>query len=69
MWGSDYPHVEGTWPHTRRFLSEAFVGLPESEVRLMVGENALECYGFERSMLESLAERVGPEATVFATPE
>lgn len=69
MWGSDYPHVEGTWPHTNQFLSKAFVGLPENEVRRMVGENALECYGFDRSILEPLAARVGPEPTAFATAE
>lgn len=66
MWGSDYPHVEGTWPHTGRFLNQAFVGLPEAEVRLMVGDNALECYGFERSVLEPIAARVGPELAEFA---
>ncbi len=65
MWGSDYPHVEGTWPHTKKFLNDAFVGLPESEVRQMVGENAVECYGFDRRELESIAQRVGPEATAF----
>src|SRR5262249_11433110 len=24
MWGSDFPHAEGTWPHTREKLREAF---------------------------------------------
>jgi predicted TIM-barrel fold metal-dependent hydrolase len=61
MWGSDYPHVEGTWPHTKRFLSEAFEGLPDGDVRRMVGENAVECYGFDRAALAPIAERVGPE--------
>jgi predicted TIM-barrel fold metal-dependent hydrolase len=62
MWGSDYPHVEGTWPYTKKFLNRAFVGLPEHEVRRMVGENAIECYGFDVSELAPIAERVGPEA-------
>jgi predicted TIM-barrel fold metal-dependent hydrolase len=61
MWGSDYPHVEGTWPYTRQFLKDAFTGIPEHEVRQMVGENAAECYGFDRSILDSLAQRIGPE--------
>jgi predicted TIM-barrel fold metal-dependent hydrolase len=67
MWGSDYPHVEGTWPHTGRFLSQAFADLPENEIRRMVGENALECYGFDRSLLEPIAERVGPDTADFQT--
>ncbi|MCP4905152.1 MAG: amidohydrolase family protein [bacterium] len=62
MWGSDYPHVEGTWPLTKKFLSEAFAGLPEGDVRRMVGENAIECYGFDAAELAPIAERVGPEA-------
>ena len=24
MWGSDYPHPEGTWPRTRQHMEEAF---------------------------------------------
>src|SRR5262249_47870743 len=44
MWGSDYPHPEGTWPHTKERLRQAFAGVPAREVRLMVGENALQCY-------------------------
>ncbi len=26
MWGSDYPHLEGTWPHTQERLAEIFGG-------------------------------------------
>jgi predicted TIM-barrel fold metal-dependent hydrolase len=26
MWGSDYPHNEGTWPHTDKALRYAFGG-------------------------------------------
>lgn len=62
MWGSDYPHVEGTWPHTRDFLARAFDGVPEAETRRMVGGNALECYGFDRDALSPVAERIGPES-------
>ena len=60
MWGSDYPHIEGTWPFTREKLQGAFEGVPEDETRLMVGENAVRCYNFDRQALASAAERVGP---------
>jgi predicted TIM-barrel fold metal-dependent hydrolase len=59
MWGSDYPHVEGTWPHTQKFLKDAFEGVPEEEVQKLVGENAVECYGFDRALLAPVAERIG----------
>jgi predicted TIM-barrel fold metal-dependent hydrolase len=29
MWGSDYPHLEGTWPNTRRALDDIFDGVDE----------------------------------------
>jgi predicted TIM-barrel fold metal-dependent hydrolase len=60
MWGSDYPHIEGTWPHTRERLRDAFGGVPEAEVARMLGTNAIECYGFDRARLEAVAARIGP---------
>lgn len=32
MWGSDYPHLEGTYPHTRKAVEEVFAGVSD-EVR------------------------------------
>ena len=28
MWGNDFPHPEGTWPHTRQWLRETFWDCP-----------------------------------------
>ena len=39
--GRDYPHPEGTWPNTKDWLRDAFGGVPEDEIRLMLGENAV----------------------------
>jgi predicted TIM-barrel fold metal-dependent hydrolase len=47
MWGNDYPHHEGTWPHSREVVARLFGGLPEAEVRQIVHENAKALYGFE----------------------
>jgi len=60
MWGSDYPHVEGTWPHTRRWLETAFEGVSRPEAERMLGGNAVECYGFDAARLAEVALRVGP---------
>jgi predicted TIM-barrel fold metal-dependent hydrolase len=46
MWGSDYPHDEGTFPHSREVIERTFEGIPEDEKRKMVGENAAKLYGF-----------------------
>jgi predicted TIM-barrel fold metal-dependent hydrolase len=46
MWGSDYPHHEGTWPNSREAIARQFAGVPEKEVRQIVFENARQHYGF-----------------------
>ena len=58
--GRDYPHPESTWPHTREWLQEAFVGVPEDEVRAMLGENAIRFCGLDRDRLAEIARRIGP---------
>ncbi|HET8618277.1 MAG TPA: amidohydrolase family protein [Acidimicrobiales bacterium] len=60
MWGSDYPHLEGCWPFSRQHLRLAFAGVPEDEVRLLVGRNAADVYGFDWPLLERLADEHGP---------
>jgi predicted TIM-barrel fold metal-dependent hydrolase len=60
LWGSDYPHIEGTWPHTRERLQQVFAGVPRDEVARMLGGNAAEVYGFDAAALAPLAARCGP---------
>jgi predicted TIM-barrel fold metal-dependent hydrolase len=60
MWGSDFPHLEGCWPYSRDHLRMAFAGVPEDEVRAMVGGNAARVYGFDPAVLEPLAALHGP---------
>lgn len=45
MWSSDYPHGESTFPASRDFVTRAFAGIPEPEVRQMVHDNACRLYG------------------------
>ena len=45
MWGSDYPHTEGTFPHSREQVARDFAGIPEAEVYQMVAGNAARLYG------------------------
>jgi predicted TIM-barrel fold metal-dependent hydrolase len=67
MWGSDYPHPEGSWPYTREQMIETFKGLPEGEIADMLGGNAAHIYGFDLEKLASIAARVGPEKKLFAS--
>ena len=68
MWGSDYPHVEGTWPHTRESLRNTLARIPEADVRKMLGENAARCYGFDVAKMRALADRFGPTVEELNTP-
>jgi predicted TIM-barrel fold metal-dependent hydrolase len=58
--GRDYPHAEGTWPNTADWLSDAFAGVPDDELRLMLGENAIRFLGLDRPTLAAVADRIGP---------
>jgi predicted TIM-barrel fold metal-dependent hydrolase len=60
MWGSDYPHDEGTHPYSREGLRISYAGLPRDEIAAMVGGNAARVYGFDLQRLDRLAARVGP---------
>lgn len=64
LWGSDYPHIEGTWQagddtQTRLSLRYSFAGLPIPAIRAIAGENAMDVYGFDRPKMYEVAERIG----------
>ena len=39
--GRDFPHNESTWPNTKAWLRDVFGGVPENELRLILGENVV----------------------------
>ena len=46
MWGSDYPHVESTFPKSRGIVDRILEGVPDEEKRQIVGENVARLYHF-----------------------
>ena len=60
MWGSDFPHLEGTWPNTMDSLRTTFGTIPEHETRAILGDNAAKVYGFDKGALALVADKVGP---------
>jgi predicted TIM-barrel fold metal-dependent hydrolase len=68
MWGADYPHHEGSFPHTSLALRSLFSGLPEEEVRQMTSTNAASVYGFDLEFLQPIADEIGPTVAQIATP-
>jgi predicted TIM-barrel fold metal-dependent hydrolase len=60
MWGSDYPHDEGTYPYTREHLRQIFHGTSTDEMRRILAGNAAELYGFDLDSLTPYADEYGP---------
>jgi predicted TIM-barrel fold metal-dependent hydrolase len=78
IWGSDYPHVEGTFQHlddpdaepvTRLALRRTLSGVPRHEALLMAGLNGVRVYGLDGEELARVAARIrAPTADDLATP-
>jgi len=60
IWGSDYPHHEGSYPHTHIALRWNLWDVPEADLRKILSENAAEVFGFDLDKLQVLADRIGP---------
>jgi len=76
MWGTDYPHPEGTWPHTLQKLQSDFATVPVDDTADMLGITAARVYGFDLDELVPIASRIGPtpaqlgqDATLRSDPE
>lgn len=68
MWGSDYPHDEGTYPFSREHLRQVLPGRPEKLLRAVLGENAARLYDFDLDALAPLAAVHGPTHEELARP-
>jgi predicted TIM-barrel fold metal-dependent hydrolase len=60
MWGSDYPHDEGSYPNTTDALRQAFRNVDPADSAAMLGGNAARLYGFDLDVLAPLAQKHGP---------
>jgi predicted TIM-barrel fold metal-dependent hydrolase len=45
MWGSDYPHPDGVWPESKKYIADQFGHLPADITYKMTCENAGKFYG------------------------
>jgi predicted TIM-barrel fold metal-dependent hydrolase len=45
MWGSDYPHPDGVWPESEKYITEQFKHLPPDVTHKITCENAGRFYG------------------------
>ena len=65
MWGSDFPHPEGSWPNTAQYFKDNFSDFPAEDGRKILGENAIEFYGLDREKLQVVADEIGPDVSMF----
>jgi predicted TIM-barrel fold metal-dependent hydrolase len=68
MWGSDYPHDEGTYPFSRENLRAIFAGTELAQLQQILSENAARLFGFDLEALAPLASRVGPTVDEISQP-
>ena len=68
MWGSDYPHDEGTHPYTREHLRQVFPGVAPDVMSAILAENVARLYDFDLEALAPLAARFGPTVDELAQP-
>ena len=68
IWGSDYPHFEGTYqfdatgpngePMTWAALRFHYAGFPDETVRRFLGQNAMAAYDLDYGALATVATRI-----------
>ncbi len=68
MWGSDYPHDEGTAPYSKQSLRAVFHAVGEDELRDVLAGNAANLYDFDLDALAPLAAQHGPTVEEIAMP-
>ena len=68
MWGSDYPHIEGSHPYTHEHLRLTFGNVPVDVTTKLLTTNAAGVYGFDLDALAPLAEQYCPTKEQVATP-
>jgi len=60
MWGSDYPHIEGSHPYTDEHLRLTFGRMSEDETTQLLTTNAARLYRFDVAALQALADEHCP---------
>lgn len=68
MWGSDYPHNEGSTPFTREHLRRSFAGWNSADLDQVLTTTAADLYGFDVNALADYAAKAGPTAAELAIP-
>jgi predicted TIM-barrel fold metal-dependent hydrolase len=52
MWGHDFPHEEGTYPHSKKLVEEQATQVGPEEARRIFRENAIDVFKFDRELID-----------------
>ena len=47
LWANDYPHHEGSWPHSEQSIERTMGHLSDEELANILGLNAARVFGFD----------------------
>jgi predicted TIM-barrel fold metal-dependent hydrolase len=56
LWANDYPHHEGTWPHSAEAIERQMARLEDGERAKILGENAVRLFRFDAEKLLAYRE-------------
>ena len=69
MWGDDYPHAEGTWPHTREAMRFTFRDIDPKHTRQYLGDDRdRRLRARPRQAARRSPTEIGPTVAEVATP-
>jgi predicted TIM-barrel fold metal-dependent hydrolase len=77
IWGTDYPHIEGTWrrpgegetPQSHLSMRYTYHDLPADTIKAMVGLTGVNVYGLDGDALHQIAQRINaPTVEEIQTP-
>jgi predicted TIM-barrel fold metal-dependent hydrolase len=66
MWGTDYPHPEGSWPNTPHQMAVGLTGLPDADLRAVLGLNAVKLFDLDLNAVNAIAAKIGPTRDLFS---
>jgi predicted TIM-barrel fold metal-dependent hydrolase len=53
LWGSDYPHGEGTYPHSRKIVQEMFCDMDFDDATAILGGTATRLFNFDPDVVST----------------
>jgi predicted TIM-barrel fold metal-dependent hydrolase len=68
LWGSDFPHMEGTYPWSVLSLRMMLEGITPEVSRRVIGANLIDVFQLDQIALQQVANRIGPTTDELETP-